>query len=383
MGHRMPKPSPEPIPANDFRALWREIRAAALEAVDRVGKSGWFILGREVEAFEQALAAHWGMRQAVGTANGMDALEIALRAGGLQAGDKVLTTPLSAFASTLAILRAGGRPVFVDVDESGLIDLSLARQAFTADSSLKWFLPVHLYGHCLNLDALASLRDAFGLRVVEDCAQSIGATWGGRICGSVGFAAATSFYPTKNLGAMGDGGALLTNESKIAETARMLRDYGQSAKYQHAEPGLNSRLDEVQAALLHDALLPRLADFTRRRRLIAAFYHRELRHELIDPIHQPEGSGSVFHLYPVLVEQDRDDLLKHLQRLQVHAAIHYPVLIPDQPAMRAAGGEIFGSLHRASRIARREISLPMHPFLTDSQVENVVAACHFWRPDSA
>ena len=379
----MPEPDPSPILANDFRAHWEEIRTDALSAVDRVGRSGWFILGQEVEAFERSLAAYWGIDHAVGTASGMDALEIALRVGGLQPGEKVLTTPLSAFASTLSILRAGGRPVFVDVDECGLVDLRLARAAFAADPALRWFLPVHLYGHCLDLDQLQNLRDSFGLRIVEDCAQSIGAKWNGRACGTVGFAAATSFYPTKNLGAMGDGGALLTPDEELAAAARRWRDYGQSAKYRHEVIGLNSRLDEVQAAILRDAILSRLDRFTQRRREIAAFYRRELRHEWIDSARQPTGSDSVFHLYPVLVRRDRDDFLGHLRRMGVAGGIHYPLLIPDQPALRDGEIEAVGPLAQAADFAAGEISLPVHPFLEDFQVEMVVKACQSWRPHSA
>ena len=379
----MPEQPHDPILANDFRALWEEVRTDALAAMDRVGGSGWFVLGREVEAFERALAEHAGLGFAVGTANGMDALEIALRAGGLRHGEKVLTTPLSAFASTLAILRAGGKPVFVDVDESGLVDLVLARRAFADDPALRWFLPVHLFGHCLNLDQLQELRDEFGLRIVEDCAQSVGATWRDRPCGTVGFAAATSFYPTKNLGAMGDGGAILTPDAELAAAARQWRDYGQSAKYVHRVAGLNSRLDELQAAILRDAILPRLDRFTKRRREIAAFFSRELRHDLVHPAPEPTGSQGVFHLYPVLVEQDRDGLLKNLKRMQVVAGIHYPSLIPSQPAMREVEAETIGCLEQATRFAACELSLPVHPFLTDSQVEYVVEACHSWRPLSS
>ncbi|HZE12623.1 MAG TPA: DegT/DnrJ/EryC1/StrS family aminotransferase, partial [Chthoniobacterales bacterium] len=188
------------IAQNDFAQQWRAVEPAVVAAVRRVGASGRYILGQEVEAFEMALAEHWGMAHAVGVGNGMDALEIGLRCLELRSGEKVLTTPLSAFATTLAILRAGGTPVFVDVDDNGNIDLHQCRQVLRRDSSIRVLLPVHLYGNPCDLEDLATLKRDFDLRIVEDCAQAIGAEHGGRVVGSVGQVAGTSFYPTKNLG---------------------------------------------------------------------------------------------------------------------------------------------------------------------------------------
>ncbi len=254
------------IRPNDFKRQWAEIGPAAMAAVERVGASGRYILGREVEAFEGKLAKFWGVSHAVGVANGMDAIEIALRALDLQPGQRVLTTPFSAFATTLAILRAGGVPVFVDVDDNGNVDLEQCRDIFSRDRSTRFFVPVHLYGNPLDLEKLDALKQDFDLVIVEDCAQAIGAKHGGRNVGTVGQAAATSFYPTKNLGAFGDGGALLTNDPPTASRARALRNYGQSDLYLHDELGLNSRLDELHAAVLSDALLPNLERWTEARR---------------------------------------------------------------------------------------------------------------------
>ncbi len=369
-----------PVPANDFRALWNDVRDDALAAYDRVGRSGWFILGHEVAEFEKALAAWWGLPFAVGCGNGMDALEIALRAGGLPIGGKVLTTPLSAFASTLAIIRAGGVPVFIDVDASGLLDLEAADEALRRDPQLRWLLPVHLYGHCLNLDKLEALCWKFQLKIVEDCAQSIGATWHGRPCGSIGIAAATSFYPTKNLGAQGDGGALLTSSKAIEQAARNLRDYGQSEKYLHTSCGLNSRLDELQAAFLRSAQLTRLTKATARRREIATRYLREIAHPNLSALAQPAGSGSVHHLFPVVVGAGmRADFLAHLKSHQVGAGIHYPILIPNQPALSGHDFIVAGPLDQALRLAEGEVSLPIHPYLTEDQVDAVIAACNSWK----
>jgi dTDP-3-amino-3,4,6-trideoxy-alpha-D-glucose transaminase len=367
------------IPANDFQSLWREIEEPAMAALRRVGQSGWFILGREVQAFESALAAFWGLDHAIGCGNGMDAIEIALRAGGLQPGERVLTTPLSAFATTLAIQRAGGIPVFIDVDANGLLDLHQARRVLAADLQLRWMVPVHLFGQCMDLEMLKELRDEFSLKIVEDCAQSIGATWHAQPCGSVGFAATTSFYPTKNLGALGDGGALLTNNPTIAAAARHWRDYGQSEKYVHTLPGLNSRLDEVHAAILHDAMLPRLRKFTQARAAAADAYRNGISHADIQLLDVPPACGSVHHLFPVMVTQNRESFMLHVKQHGIGVGIHYPSLIPDQPAMLATAAESIGTLTTARRLAAQEVSLPIHPHLTSDQIDRVIEACNSWR----
>lgn len=366
------------IPANDFQSLWREIEEPAMAALQRVGQSGWFILGREVQAFESALAAFWGLEHAVGCGNGMDAIEIALRAGGLQPGERVLTTPLSAFATTLAIQRAGGVPVFIDVDANGLLDLHQARRVLATDRQLRWMVPVHLFGQCMDLEMLATLRDEFSLKIVEDCAQSIGATWHAQPCGSVGFAATTSFYPTKNLGALGDGGALLTNDASLASAARHWRDYGQSEKYVHTLPGLNSRLDEVHAAILLDAMLPRLRKFTQARTVAADAYRDAISHPDLQLLDSPPACGSVHHLFPVMVSRDRESFMMHLKQQGIGVGIHYPSLIPDQPAMHGTEAESIGTLATARRLAAQEVSLPIHPHLTSDQIDRVIAACNSW-----
>ena len=372
--------SHSPIPANDFRALWKDIHSDATAALQRVGESGWYILGKEVTAFEGALAKHWGLTHAVGCGNGMDAIEIALRAGGLKPGEKVITTPLSAFATTLAILRAGGVPVFVDVDANGLLDLDLVAELLEEADHIRWMVPVHLFGQCLNLEKLAALRDRYDLKIVEDCAQSIGACWQGQVCGSVGFAATTSFYPTKNLGAMGDGGALLTNDLSLDQAARQWRDYGQSEKYVHSLPGLNSRLDELQGAILHDALLPRLEKFTARRRKIAKAYRAGLQETHFSLLPEVTGNDGVHHLFPVLVPEGRDSFMQHLKAHGIGVGIHYPKLISDQPALADQEILTWGKLTFSELFAAQEVSLPIHPHLTDAEVARVVAVCNSWKP---
>jgi dTDP-4-amino-4,6-dideoxygalactose transaminase len=365
----------------DFARQWEVISAAVLRATGRVGASGRYILAKEVEHFEQALAEAWGVRHAVGVGNGMDALEIALRCLDLGAGEKVLTTPLSAFATTLAILRAGGIPVFVDVDDNGNIDLKQCGAVLARDPSIRYLVPVHLYGNPLDLDQLARLRKEFGLRIVEDCAQAIGAKDCGRAVGTIGEVAATSFYPTKNLGALGDGGALLTDDVTLATRGRALRNYGQSSQYQHDERGLNSRLDELQAAILSDALLPNLQSWTERRREIAERYRAEIQNPALRSLTLKEGAEPAWHIFP-LFTGNRERLREHLNNGQIGNAIHYPRIIPDQAAMNSAGivCEIAVEPANARRLARTELSLPIHPFLRDDEIEQVVVACNGFVP---
>lgn len=367
---------------NDFKRQWREIGPAAMGAVERVGESGWYILGKEVETFEAALAQFWGVSHAVGVANGMDALEIGLRCLNLQPGDKVLTTSLSAFATTLAIQRAGGIPVFVDVDRFGGIDFKQCREVLERDQSIRFLVPVHLFGFPLNMRELESLKGDFDLRIVEDCAQAIGSSYDGVRVGTVGQVAATSFYPTKNLGALGDGGALLTNDSVIAQRAKVLRNYGQSALYVHSELGLNSRLDEMHAAILLDAFLPNLERWTAQRRKTARAYLGSITHpsiELLKPDAEMEG---VWHLFPALITGgERDQLRHHLNGLGIVTGVHYPHIIPEQAALTGNGCRYETAIEpgNARRFAECELSLPVHPFLDEEEVNAVIEACNSWK----
>ena len=364
---------------NDFKRQWSDTSEAVLAAVGRVGESGWYVLGKEVQRFETALAALARRGHAIATASGLDSIEIALRAAGLSPGTKVLTTPLSAFATTLAIVRAGGVPVFVDVDAHGLIRLDSCRRALSADPSIRAMVPVHLFGRALDLAALEALRDEFGLLVVEDCAQSIGAAFQERPAGTVGQLAATSFYPTKNLGALGDGGAISTDDDALAARCRTLRDYGQTNKYVHDELGLNSRLDELHAAILSTAFLPRLAGWTARRRQIARAYTAKLEHGSVHPLPSPPGSESVWHLYPVRVAAGRREaFMNHMQARRVQTAIHYPRLIPHQQALAGRPFEVLDDLAMASDLAATEVSLPIHPYLENAEVDRVIAAVNEW-----
>lgn len=367
---------------NDFTRQWRAIGPSVLAAVERVGASGRYILGPEVEAFEKALSESCGLNHAVGVGNGMDALEIALRCLDLRLGEKVLTTPFSAFATTLAILRAGGLPVFVDVDDDGNIDLGQCREILGRDRTIRFLVPVHLYGNPVALDALAGLKKDFDLLIVEDCAQAIGAANNGRRVGTIGQVAATSFYPTKNLGALGDGGAVLTNDELMAERARTLRHYGQSSLYTHDLRGLNSRLDEMQAAILSEALLPNLSSWTRRRVQIATRYIVEIRNPILRLPDPGDGSAPAWHIFP-LFAQRRDELRLFLEGGNIAASIHYPRIIPDQAAMHLPGSlEIAVEPENARRLANTELSLPIYPFMRDDEVTQVIEACNRFTPSS-
>lgn len=363
---------------NDFARQWQHTSAQVLAAIAAVGESGWYILGNEVAEFEKAFAGLWQRQHAIGVASGLDALEIALRVAGCHAGDRVLTTPLSAFATTLAIVRLGAIPVYVDTDGSGHLDPALCRELLQRRGEIRFLVPVHLYGYALDVQALRGLRADFGIEIVEDCAQAVMARSAGEPAGAAGRLAATSFYPTKNLGALGDGGAILTDDGECDRLARVLRDYGQGAKYRHEEVGYNSRLDELHAAVLHHVYLPLLPEWTARRRQIAARYREGIRHPCLECLPAPAGSEPVYHLFPLLVREKRE-FIEYMRVHEILCGEHYPVLIPDQPAMARAAHEVATPLENAARIAACEVSLPIHPYLQDEEVEAVIAACNGWK----
>jgi dTDP-4-amino-4,6-dideoxygalactose transaminase len=366
--------SPVQVRSNDFARQWSDIRADAIAAVDRVGESGWLILGEEVREFEQELAQWWGIPHAIGVASGLDALEIALRCCELPAGARVLTTPLTAFATTLAIIRAGAEPVWCDVDTSGGLDLDQAHEALQSDGGITAVMPVHLYGHPMDPAGLDRLARDHAVAVIEDCAQSLGAERDGRATGSVGSMGCTSLYPTKNLGALGDGGVVLTSDEALAAHARSLRDYGQIRRYEHVDVGMNSRLDELHAAILRSAHLPRLDGWLARRRDIASRYTEALSGSVLRPVVSAEGRSS-YHLFPIeVMEGDPSEIAQALAEHGVAVGRHYPFLCPEQQAVQGVGVRI-GSFPVARRISQRELSLPIHPYLDDAEVEHVIECC--------
>jgi dTDP-3-amino-3,4,6-trideoxy-alpha-D-glucose transaminase len=344
-----------------------EDAAVVREAVDRVIQRGWFVLGPELAAFEPEFAAACGATEAVGVGTGTDAIAIALRAMGIGPGDEVITSPLSAAYSALSIMMAGARPVFADIHPERLtIDPQATAAAITPRTAA--ILPVHLYGQPADMRALSAVAERHNLAMVEDCCQAHLATCDGQPVGTFGAAAAYSFYPTKNLGALGDGGALTTNDAGLAAKARRLRNGGQTDRYHHGEFGVNSRLDEIQAAVLR-ARLPLLAGWTARRRELAREYRQQLSgHAVVVP---PEfDRGHVYHLFPVR-STSRDVLQAALRAAGIETLIHYPVAIPRQPALQTQSP---ADCPVAERVCSEVFSLPLYPSLPPDAIGRVATA---------
>lgn len=359
------------IAMNDFRREPDELVAAELAACERVIRSGWWILGREVTAFEQAWAAYLGAPAAVGCANGLDAIELGLRALGIGPGDEVITTPMTAFATVLAVLRAGAIPVLADIDPDTAM-LSVESVKRCVGPRTRAVLLVHLYGQAGPLGDFLDLAREHGIHLLEDCAQAHGAMWGDRSVGNFGTFAAWSFYPTKNLGAIGDGGALTTARPEVAEKVRALRNYGQTVRYEHPLLGMNSRLDELQAAIL-SARLQHLPRWIARRRDIAARYAAEIRSNLVRPLPLPEDRlRHAHHLFVVRCAQ-RPQLQAHLRGQGVESLIHYPIPVHLQEPCRQIGRDPRG-LREAEVHADTCLSLPCHAGLSDAEVGQVIAA---------
>jgi dTDP-4-amino-4,6-dideoxygalactose transaminase len=344
-----------------------EDRPLVDEAIRRVLDRGWFILGPELEAFELELAAASGTGIAVGVATGTDALALILRGLGIGPGDEVITSPLSAAYTALAIMMAEARPVFADIDPVRLtIDPAAIAAAVTSRTAA--IMPVHLYGQAAAMTDIMAVAARHKLVVIEDCAQAHLATATGRPLGTIGIAGALSFYPTKNLGALGDAGAVLTSDAGLAERVRRLRNGGQSSRYHHDEFGVNSRLDEIQAAILR-ARLTLLPAWTARRRALAARYRAGLvdARVTVPPLCD---DGHVYHLFPVLTPE-RERFQAHLKAAGVETLVHYPVPIPRQPALAT---EDPAECPIANRVCDEVVSLPLHPQLTDDAVDHVVEA---------
>ena len=350
----------------------REDASAIRAAIERVVARGWFVLGPEVEAFEAEFAEASGAAAAVGVGNGTDAIALTLRALGIGPGDEVVTSPLSAAFSALAVMMTGARPVFADIDPERLtIDPDAVSRAIGPRT--KAILPVHLYGQAADMRALARVAARTNVAIVEDCCQAHLATADGRPVGTIGIAGAFSFYPTKNLGALGDGGAVVTNDRALADRIRQLRNGGQSGRYHHVTAGVNSRLDELQAAILR-ARLPFLAAWTSKRRALASRYRQRLADGPVTSASQLD-SGHVYHLYVVEADDraSRDDLQSRLAANGIETLIHYPVAISRQPAVAATNP---AECPIAESACDRVLSLPLHPSMTDDDVDAIAAAIH-------
>jgi dTDP-3-amino-3,4,6-trideoxy-alpha-D-glucose transaminase len=347
-----------------------EDAADVRQAIDRVIASGRFVLGPEVEAFETEFAAACGAPHAAGVGTGTDAIALTLRALEIGAGDEVITTPLSAAYTALAIMATGARPVFADIDRERLtIDPKQIERAITART--RAIVPVHLYGQPADMAAIETLAVKYNLAIVEDCCQAHLATSEGRPVGTIGAAGAFSFYPTKNLGALGDGGAVVTRDRALADRVRLLRNGGQSDRYHHDVAGVNSRLDELQAAILR-ARLPRLPAWTVQRRKLAAEYRTALAGTSVE-VPRECDAGHVYHLFVVRSRDHaaRAALQERLAARGIETLIHYPVPISRQPAL---AGSSPADCPIAARVCDEVLSLPMYPALRSADVARVAEA---------
>ena len=370
------------VPFNDLAAQDAPLRPEILAAMRRVAESGRYVLGEEVRGFEAEFAAAIGVAHAVGVANGTDALKLALEALGVRPGDEVLTSSHTATFTALAITMLGATPTFCDVEPEGML-LDPARLEAAVTPRTRALVPVHLYGQAADLEPMMALAKRRNLVVVEDCAQAHGALYHGQPVGSFGDAAAFSFYPTKNLGAMGDGGAVVTPRAAVAEVVRQLRNGGQSDRYRHVRTGVNSRLDEIQAAVLR-IKLAHLAAATDERRAQAARYEAGLAEAARRGVRLPRelpGRRHVWHLYVVRHAQ-RDALAKHLEAAGIATISHYPIPVHLQPAY-AKLGIAEGTLPETERAAREVLSLPLHPGLPRDSQQRVIEAVNAFAPAHA
>ncbi len=361
------------IPIASASAQYATIKNEIDAAVHRVLDSGWFILGAEVEAFEREFAAYCGVAHAIGVGNGTDALMLALKALDIGPGDEVITAPMTAAFGAFAITMNGAIPVFVDIEPgTANINPALLEQAITPRT--KAIMPVHLYGQAADLGAIMAIAERHGIPVVEDAAQAHGALYDGKRVGSIGRIAGFSFYPSKNLGAAGDGGAVTTNDPALAERVRMLRNGGQRGKYEHIMQGVNSRLDELQAAVLR-VKLAHLDGWNAARRRLAHHYDELLSGSGVELPEERTGAapeGHVWHLYAIRHPR-RDALATHLKECGIGTAVHYPVALHLQPAFASLGLGA-GAFPVAERQARDELSLPLYPELTTDEVAYVADA---------
>jgi dTDP-4-amino-4,6-dideoxygalactose transaminase len=360
------------VPFLDLRATYLEIKDELDAAYQRVMNSGWYILGEEVKAFEQEFAAYCGTKHCIGVGNGLEALQLILRAYEIGAGDEVIVPANTYIATWLAVSNAGATVVPVEPDERTYnIDPQLIEAAITPKT--KAILPVHLSGQPADMEPMNSIARRHGLRVIEDAAQAHGARYRDRRVGSLGDAAGWSFYPTKNLGAYGDAGAVTTDVDALADRVRVLRNYGQKSKYYNQEQGINSRLDELQAALLR-VRLKHLEEWNSRRARIAALYLDALREtDLMLPA-VCDGADPVWHLF-VVRSKHRDELQMRLKKAGVNALVHYPV----PPHLQEAYEDLrlaVGSFPITEAIHREALSLPIGPQLSDNDRQRVIRLVH-------
>lgn len=359
------------IPYLDLKAVNAELQAELNQAFEAVLTSGWFILGQAVRTFEDAFSAYVGVKHCVGVGNGLEALHLILRAYGIGTGDEVIVPANTYIATWLAVTYAGAQPIPVEPDPR-TYNLDPGRVEGALTERTRAILPVHLYGQAADMDPLMEIASAHDLVVIEDAAQAHGARYQGGMCWSLGHAAGFSFYPGKNLGALGDAGAVTTDNDELAKQIRALRNYGSQRKYYNDLLGFNSRLDELQAAFL-SVKLPHLAAWNQRRAEIARIYSQAFSAlpELTVP-YVPDWSAHVWHIFPLRCSR-RDELQAHLEQAGVGTLIHYPVP-PHRSQAYAHMGYAQGTFPISEAIAATELSLPISPVMTDGEAEYVVGA---------
>jgi dTDP-4-amino-4,6-dideoxygalactose transaminase len=363
------------VPFLNLAAQYDALKSDLLPAVEKALAGGHYILGPNVAAFEQELAAFTGTRFAVGVNSGSDALTLSLRALGVGPGDEVITSPFTYIAPAESIIQMGARLVFADIDPKTLC-LNPKDVAEHISPQTKAIIPVHLFGQAAPLDELFALANPAQIHIVEDCAQAIGATRNGQSVGSFGATGCFSFYPTKNLGADGDGGAIVTNDEALAKKLKMLRVHGIERRYHHDLHGFNSRLDEIQAAILR-VKLPHLNRWNARRAEIAARYAEGLKNLPVETPTTAPGNGHVFHVFHLLSER-RDDLQKHLADHGVPTIIYYPKPLHLQQCYADQDWRE-GQFPVAEAISKKILPLPMYPELTDAQVDHVIKTIRKFR----
>jgi dTDP-4-amino-4,6-dideoxygalactose transaminase len=358
------------VPFISLKEQHRAIRGEVRRALDRVFDSQQFILKGAMAELEAKVARFTGTKFAVSVASGSDALYLALWALGVKPGDEVLTTPFTFFASASSISRLGAKPVFADIDEE-TFNLDPSKLEAKITKRTKAVLPVHLFGLCCDMERINRIARRHGLKVIEDAAQAFGSTFRGRRAGALADAGCFSFYPTKNFGGAGDGGMVTTSLPAVAEKIRLLRNHGSEEKYHHHLIGINSRLDEVQAAVLRVGLR-HLAEWTERRRALAGLYFRQLEGAGVTLPREQPYARAVYHLF-VIRHPDRDALRAELAKRGVGTLVHYPLPLHLQPAFASLGGRR-GQLPVAEKAAEEVLSLPLHPGLGEAQAHAVAGA---------
>ena len=357
------------VPLLDLTRQYQPLREPIQAALARVIDSQRFILGPEVERFEQRFAAYCGARHAIGCASGTDALELALMASDVGPGDEVLTVPFTFFATAGAIMSAGARPVFIDVEpDSFNLDVQQLEHVLATRPAIKAILPVHLYGGCANMGPILACALARGIAVIEDAAQAVGAEWRGQRAGSIGTIGCFSFFPTKNLGGFGDGGMLTTNDEELARKLKALRIHGSFEKYVHQWPGMNSRLDALQAAVL-DVKLDHLDAWNCARQRNAELYREALTGIVTLPVQQPHQTSHVYNQFVIRCAR-RDELRKFLAESGVGTEVYYPLALHLQPALAAYGHQP-GDLPVSEQLSKEVLALPIFAKLTREEIATV------------